>query len=493
MKMQKILDFERKGINYQVLRFNGSTISEAGTVKDVGAYETIEHAVSQGANVIVDVSSGNMAEALKGAAARYNIGKPLEDRIKVVHIIRDDPKLEEGLKHLYPYDNMNFEYSIPLIFKEINTKWLNPEDRVRIAREAIEKSKEDGFEVKGVVDVTHYIPQESVRQFEQILRQQYNGRQLDYLGIPVGTGRTFVAAYTALNNLKSEGVQITRLIGFTPKDENPIYRNFVFDVVKQDGTLEHRIEGFNPSSRADKLSCPSTDLMPQIINAMSEGHEIKEIDDNAVREANNLAYRLGLEHSKKIYGNVSHNELELEDSASVGFALADLRLAKIAGLNSGNNVGIFVTGRGLYATPSWVPNVRKIERREILANGLKIALGIAGLGAGIGGAIYTADKIGLIDYEENLRQNRLYREKVEMIRNIVQYDSSMLQANNDVRGKYGEILYGVIGFEYPPKVLDEIILKYLELNKDKIQNIQDPRDAATFNALRALVIESQIK
>jgi len=39
--------------------------------------------------------------------------------------------------------------------------------------------------------------------------------------------------------------------------------------------------------------------------------------------------------------------------------------------------------------------------------------------------------------------------------------------------------------------LDEIILEYLKLNKDKIQNARDPKDTIVFDNLRFLVIQSQ--
>ena len=87
--MQKILSFNRNGMNYHALQFNGS----GTTIKDIGAYETIEHAVSQGANVIVNVTSGNNGAALKRAVLDYNHRKPLEEKVKVVHIISSNLRI----------------------------------------------------------------------------------------------------------------------------------------------------------------------------------------------------------------------------------------------------------------------------------------------------------------------------------------------------------------------------------------------------------------
>ena len=79
--MQKILDFYKNGIGYHVFKFNGNgnlNGNEHTTIKDVGAYETIEYAVNLGANVIVNVTSGNNGEALKNAALQYNSNKSLD-------------------------------------------------------------------------------------------------------------------------------------------------------------------------------------------------------------------------------------------------------------------------------------------------------------------------------------------------------------------------------------------------------------------------------
>src|SRR3989338_3124966 len=109
--MQNILNFQERGISYHVYKFNGhGQYDTRETIKDVGALETILYAVNQGANLVVNITSGNYGEALKRAALEYNKDKPLEDRIKVVHIIcPGDKKLEHGLNAT---DSTDFNYSI---------------------------------------------------------------------------------------------------------------------------------------------------------------------------------------------------------------------------------------------------------------------------------------------------------------------------------------------------------------------------------------------
>ena len=256
--MQKILDFNRHGINYHVFRFSGNY--EHGTVKDVGIKDIIKYALSRDANVLVDV--------------------------------------------------------------------------------------------------THFIPAEYLRQATEVLGYKYDGRRLDYLAIPLGTGRVFVSFYRALNRLRRKDKQITtRLIGYVPAGENPIYHRFV---TKKGGV--NIIENFEPKSRAEKLSCPYTDLLPEIKIAMGDGHLVIELDERDIANANNQAYLVG-------EANLPKNVLELEDSASVGFTLTNLERAIALGvkdLKEGSNLGIFITGMGLYhILPSWVEEkIKSVGRKN---------------------------------------------------------------------------------------------------------------------------------
>ena len=381
--MQKILDFDRYGINYHVFRFNGNNNqqngdNEQGTIKDFGAYETIEYAVNQGFNVIVNITSGNNGNALKRAAFQYNRNNPLEERVKLVHICPDNPKILGGLSDSFD----GFEYSIPYASADLRNKWLTREDRISIAEKILEEHKDEKFRVKGIADVTHYIPNEYVKQAEEILRHTVNGKHLDYLAIPVGTGRTFLAFYYALNELKSKGTEInTKLIGLVPKDEHPIFHNFVFEK-RKNGGIEHIIEDYYPSninSMADKLSCPYTDLLPLLRETIADGHKFIEIDSYLTRKANKFSFKLGRKYSSE---RGIKNPLELENSGSVGFVsvypLAMYDIGKV-GIKRKDNVGIFITGKGLYATPSWEVETLAFERavqkfKSALEYAIKIVL-----------------------------------------------------------------------------------------------------------------------
>jgi len=479
--MQKILSFDRNGIHYHVFQFNGDSRPD-NTIKDIGAHETIEHAVRQGANVIVDITSGNYGEALRKAALDYNEGRKLEDRVKLVHIIGpDSQKVELGLKD---YRN-GFNYSVPYVFSDMETRWITPEDRVEIAGRCVSKNDPD-FKIKGILDVTHHMPIEYVTQSEEVLGQTFNGRHLDYLALPVGTGRTITAFDMALGNIRGRGIPVnTKFMGIVPEGENPIYHNFVVPRISGNG-IEYVIENFNSTSKADKLSCPGTDLLPRLREIQEKGSTFLEISNESVVKANTGAFKLG-----KKYGA----NLKLEDSGSVGFALLDPKYAERVGIRKGDNVGIFVTGQGLYASPSWVMEKMKTERRSRLIGKVKrTAAGlaiIAGLNAGIVTLPYLAGKMGLINYEEHMNKLHIQQQKVQMIRQIFPYDASMLQAMNKIQSKYGNTFYGYDYTSHPDSVLDEIILEYLKLNKDKIQNARDPKDTIVFDNLRFLVIQSQ--
>jgi len=485
--MQKISSFTKNGVNYDIFQFNGD--SRLGTIKNIGAYETLEHAVSQGANVVVNITSGNNGEALRRYVLEYNRNRPLEDRIKVVHIIGpNNHEMEDGLTAFAG----NFEYSIPYVFNDMETRWLTPNDRVEIARKYLEGHAKENFRVTGIADVTHFIPNEYVKQAEEVLQHPVKGIQLDYLAIPVGTGRTFIAFYTALNNLRSRGLEInTKLVGLVPEGENPIYTQFVFEKLI-DGRLEHVIEGYNPVSPADKLSCHGTDLLGQLLEAKKYGHLFISINGDTVKNANKTSFHLG----RKYLRNMPY-VLELEDSGSVGFSLLESKIAQKVPINRGDNIGIFITGRGLYASPSWVTERMKIERRKKIVKNINYNIMTFALFSGLaisGGILYNnipniADKLGFHEYS---RQETLYREKMGIILNIASTDNSMRQAQAEVtityRRKHPEFSNMV---SLPPEVVDEIIRRYLELNKDRIRGAQDPRDVEVFNTLKLLLEKSR--
>ncbi|MBI1936176.1 hypothetical protein HYS31_07070 [Candidatus Woesearchaeota archaeon] len=468
------LSFDRKGVGYHVVQFNGEGTLE--TLKDFGADETIHYAINQGANIIAAISSGNKANALKKAAFRHNTCSPLEEMVRVVHIIGPGDKyMETGLRD----SDAGFVYSIPYVFGEMQRKWLTPEDRISIAATASEQYSHDSFKAKGIVDVTHFIPNEYVKKAEEILLRKYNGRHLDYLGIPVGTGSAYLAFRTALKNLQSRGIDITaKLVGIVPKGEHPIYHKFVFTHDTENG-IEHIIEKFDPVSTANKLSCPWTDLLPELIEAKREGHIFIEVDKKSVVKANIRAVKVGKKHGQR---------LTLEDSGSVAFSLLDPTYAKQAGINAGDNVGIFITGRGLYATPSWEQKRIEGERRLQF---IKEVIAVSSL---IGGLIsapivlpYLAGKAGLINYDSHMRQVSIRQQKTEMIRNILHYDNTMFEALSEIDKKYERILpYDYSS--YPDPIVDEIILRYLKINEEKILKARDPRDVTVFEQLRFLVM-----
>ncbi len=461
--MQKIFDFEKKGISYHVFRFNGhSNDDNYSTIKDVGALETIESAVSQGANVIVNISSGNNAAALMKEGLQYNIDKPLEERVKVVHIIcPGNSEMEQGLTAYFP--DSNAKYSIPYVCDEMLKKWLTVEDRVSIARKAIEHEQDTNFKVKGVVDATHFIPNEYMRQAEEILLQKTNGKYLDYLAIPVGTGKGFISFYRALNNLKSKGIEInTKLIGIVPEGENPIYNTFVFQHY-ENGTIENVINNFDPKSKADKLSCPGTDLLEELKKAKAEGHKFIQVDDSHITKANNESARLGRKYK---------SELRLEDSASVGFITADYKtinklLAKDAPqvkIKEGDNVGIFVTGMGLYATPSWE---LKAMRKERMLRGLKKGM-VYALIVGVAGAAgwHTYNSIARFEQTD-------YGKKITLLLGNYQRDKLMIEALFDVLGKIpeGQRPSGNILLGLKSEQLDAVLKRYIELANEKEQEL----------------------
>ena len=401
--------------------------------------------------------------------------QPVEERVKLVHIIGlNDPEKESGLR-----DSSidGFDYSIPYTFKDMNKKWLTEEGRISIAKEVL-KEHDNNFKVKGIIDVTHHIPKEYIKQAEEILLHTVNEKHLDYLVVPVGTGRTFMAFYTGLINLQHQDVKInTKLLGIVPKGEHPITNNFVFDEIK-DGTIERIIENYNPVSPADKLSCPYTDLLPHLQMARAHGHKFISLDGDMVKKANKTAFNYGRKSTKNM-----PNSLELEDSASVGFSLIDDELAEKAGIKNSDNVGIFITGMGLYASPSWVKEKIKIERRQEMFKNVKEAAGYLVLMAGFMTALLTLDS-----YVKNREEEVIYKQKVEMINQIIPYDKSMSEALEGKGKEHGINPNLIITHRTGiPGVVDGVISRYLELNRDKFSKTKNPEELILYNTLKRLI------
>ena len=81
---------------------------------------------------------------------------------------------------------------------------------------------------------------------------------------------------------------------------------------------------------------------------------VVELDERDITKANSDAFKIGQE---KFHEN---NPLLLEESASVGFAITKLEKAVSLGIKKGENVGIFVTGMGMYNPnnpPQWMLDV----------------------------------------------------------------------------------------------------------------------------------------
>ena len=198
------------------------------------------------------------------------------------------------------------------------------------------------FKVTRALDVTHYVPNVYIKQAEDILRDKIYSAYLDYLVIPVGTGKTFVAFYRALKNLNAAGRTIkTKLVGVVPKGENPIYHKFVYS--------GSRIRGYNPTSLADKLSCPHTTLLRELKRAKRYGHSFVEMDNDDIR----FAIR---EYEKNRIASFHGGAIVpmLEPSGLVGYCIINPKIASKAGIENAERIGIFITGFGVYR--SYFPN-----------------------------------------------------------------------------------------------------------------------------------------
>ncbi len=483
LKMKKIMDFSRDGINYSVFQFNGNGNLNDDfklTVKDIGAYETIEFFVRQGFNVIVNVTSGNNGEALKRASLQYNQNRPLEERVKIVHICHGGQKIIGGLSGSFD----GFEYSLPYNFSGLKDKYLLEEDRISIAEKILEAHKDKDFKIKGIADATHHIPDEYIRQAKEILQQTVDGKHLDYLVLPVGTGRTFLAFYSALEEIKRRDIKInTKLVGLVPRDENPIFHQFVFPR-KNGTTIENIVENYYPISLADKLSCPATDLIPYLRAAMVEGHIFVEVDNDQIKKANIFSFKQGRKYSNE---TGMKNPLELENSGSVGFALLDPYITKKIGIKKSDNVGIFTTGRGLYSTPIWEAETLAFERAmQRIMSGLKnVSIGTLLFSTAFGG-LFVIDY-----YAKSIEQEATKKYEVRVINEIMPYDSSMAHALDKIRKKHG-IAADKSYLDFPPQIINEVILNYLELNEDKISKAKNPNDIVLYDTLKSLAQQRRV-
>jgi hypothetical protein len=119
-----------------------------------------------------------------------------------------------------------------------------------------------------------------------------------------------------------------------------------------------------PKSLADKLSCPYTDLLPELKEAEKNGHEFIELGNGMIESALWFAVAYANE-MRKYLSEINNSEISQkyalalanlhclayseEYSSSVAFALLNEHVAKRVGIKEYDNVGIFMTGNGFYS------------------------------------------------------------------------------------------------------------------------------------------------
>lgn len=352
---KKRLRFAKKGINYEVV----GIVDRGGTQKAIGIEEVIQDAIDNGVNTICAITNGNYGASLKDVVENHNWKVSSDEDLKLVSIVHPDTdqRILGGLKGIN---------SVPFLCEAMKTTWLDPVDREKYVKERLEQS---GLDPGVVKDYTDFIPNAYYENARGILEKDF-----DFIFIPVGTGKSFVALYRTLEELKKKGKEKkTKIIGVVPKGENPIYHTFVFER-QEDVKVVKKIEGFNPSSIADKLVCPDTAYNEEIKRAKSEGHAVLEVDNKAFRKADRAA--LGYGHDLEYSGSASFVALDKK----VKSALSEQGI----GIGKGDNVGLFATGKGFYSTSEYELRKRRLER---LKRGASKAVNIATITTLIAGLI----------------------------------------------------------------------------------------------------------
>ncbi len=265
--------------------------SEYGTHKSVGAEEVIANAIENEVDTIVVISSGNYLNAIVNEIEK----RSLTEKIRVVNLVN---KKTEGSR------------CIEIVI-----------EKNRILRDA--KEREDFVasqlnNVGKIKDYTDFCPSSYRDHAERIL-----SLNPDYVAIGVGSGKFYLALCEVIKSNKLK----TKIVGILPKNENGVFND------KNLHEIGNKLyfKKFNPTSIADKLVCPYVFHKKQILDSLTKGHLLIEVQSDSFKWANTFAKNIGL---------------QAEISGSAGFIIHNKDFRKKIGIPENKNLVAVNTGRG---------------------------------------------------------------------------------------------------------------------------------------------------
>jgi len=259
-----------------------------GTHKRQGVSEVVGDALSNGINTISVISSGNYVRAILEEVEK----REAQDKLSVVNLVNS------------PHNSPCLELIVG------NNKILKDSAE----REAFVSTNIPELGI--VKDYTDFIPQRYGEVAEEILTVNPSA---EVISLAVGSGKLFISLYRKMKEL---GLK-KRLVGVMPRGENGVFNDG--NLIEEDNGTLHYLD-FNPTSVADKLSCPYTSFK-------EEGHVLLEVEDEDFLQA---------------YQNASRFGLLSEVSGSAGFVLINSdKFSKTIGKYPEHQILYVSTGRGL--------------------------------------------------------------------------------------------------------------------------------------------------
>ena len=275
----------------KVYDFNEITGS---THKRAGIDEIVDDAQKRGVVGICTISSGNYVREILDEVER----RGLQGRLSVVNLVNPE---------YVGTDQRTIELEIP--FGRVLRDNKEREEFVRLSLDS---------PCVHVRDYTDFISRSLVVHAQRILQDNP-----DYVGLGVGAGKLFVVI---AREIRRNGLR-TKLVGFVPQGENGIFNDD--NLYEKEGKLYYC--RYIPKSSADKLSAPYTSFKPEILDLLRQGHELIEVREDSLIQANELAKERG------------YNS---EVSGSAGFILEDSLIRKRLRIGKNSRTKIINTGDG---------------------------------------------------------------------------------------------------------------------------------------------------
>ncbi len=270
-------------------------MANSGTYKYLGTNEVVEDALKEGVDTISVISKGNYLRGIALEIQKRAHGK----RPKLVNLT-----------------NLHLNETEEIPHREIIV------EKNRILRYEAERAAYVHLKMPDAGKVKDYTDFQLIAYcslayaiLTPFLERELKRRSPDqeYISLGVGSGRLFLAL---ADRIRKDGLA-TKLIGVLPKGENGVFNDH--NLIEVGGHLYYK--SFSSRSVADKLACPYTLFKPQLLQAITEGHQFLEATNDDFFIAWKVGAGLGCQGEQSASaGFVLHNKknrekLKLQENA----------------------------------------------------------------------------------------------------------------------------------------------------------------------------------